>query len=427
MSEQILILGAGKSATFLINYLIQVSAAYSWHMIVADHDLTLAQSKTGTSPFAEARSIEVQALTGIESLIRQAQLVIALLPPPLLPSIAAVCMQARKPLITASYIDKDFKAMERNINQSGVFILCEMGLDPGIDHMSALKWIHEIRSQGGRILSFKSHCGGLVSPQSDRNPWHYKVSWNARNIVLAGSAGGMYKENGKIKQLRYHVLFENCEEISIPGLGTLAAYPNRDSLSYQTAYGLEDAQTFQRTTLRYPVFCKAWDAVVKAGLTRTDDLIGHPTTFQEWSLPILPFIVEENKQQLQYLGLFDAGPIPDRLNSSADVTQYLVEKKLSLQEDDRDMIVMLHQIIYELNGKKYQLDSQLIVHGKNKLETAMAKTVGFPLGIAAKLILLDKIKLRGLHIPIHKEIYEPVLAELAEHGIKFQDSIRELL
>lgn len=425
MLKKILILGAGKSATSLINYLIQESATLGWRIIVADSDLALAQAKTGNAPFAEARCIDIRDPGQRRTLIGQADLVIALLPPPLVPLVAADCAEAESHLITASYLDQELKSLQNKIVESGILVLGEMGLDPGIDHMSALAWIDQIRGAGGRILSFRSHCGGLVSPQSDDNPWRYKVSWNPRNIILAGSMGAAYKENSVLKEVDYPSLFKQCEQVVIPSLGQLAYYPNRDSLSYQTAYGLQEAETFLRTTLRYPAFCHAWYAVVRAGLTRTDQALAHPVSFKEWSDPVHPFVTAENREQLQYLGLFDETPVPFHLHSAADVVQFLFEKRLALQEGDKDMIVMLHQITYELNNKHYRVESLLIVHGKNSLETAMAQTVGLPLGIAAKLILQDKIKLRGLHIPVHKEIYEPVLRELAAYGILFQDTVEE--
>lgn len=426
MSKKILVLGAGKSATYLITYLLHEATRQQWQIVIADSDLATAQAKTGNSPCAQACFVDILRADQRRHLIRQADLVIALLPPSLLPLVAVDCIETSTHLLTASYLDQAFKALEVPIHQSGILVLGEMGLDPGIDHMSAMKGIDEIREAGGRILSFLSHCGGLVSPESDDNPWHYKVSWNPRNIVLAGSTGAVYKENGELKEIPYSSLFYQYKEITIPELGKLAYYPNRDSLSYQTIYGLQEAGSFVRTTLRHPAFCKAWHAVVAAGLTHPGQPVAHPVSFQNWSQPLQPFVTGENRLPLEFLGLFDRALVPSTLRYAADVVQYLLEKNLPLQEADKDMVVMLHQITYELSNKKYRLESLLIRHGVNKLETAMATTVGLPLGIAAKLILQQKIRLRGLHIPTRREVYEPVLQELSQHGLRFQDHVEEL-
>jgi saccharopine dehydrogenase (NADP+, L-glutamate forming) len=309
-----------------------------------------------------------------------------------------------------------------------------MGLDPGIDHMSAMQMIHQIKNQGGKIKSFKSHCGGLVAPESDHNPWHYKISWNPRNVVLAGKAGAVYKTKNKTIEIPYQSLFEACAEVEIHGLGQLAYYPNRDSLSYIPLYQLEEAQTFMRTTLRYPSFCKAWKYIVDLKLTdeekkyQTNGLSFADFFTQYFNEHYLqPVMMQAMKndaivQQLQYLGLFDETLINKGLCSAADILQTLLEQKLVLEIDDKDMIVMLHEIDYEINGLSRTVNSSLIVKGDDHIRTAMAKTVGLPLGIAATLILDGKIKETGLHIPIIPSIYEPVLSELKKLNIAFQET-----
>jgi saccharopine dehydrogenase-like NADP-dependent oxidoreductase len=297
-----------------------------------------------------------------------------------------------------------------------------MGLDPGIDHMSAMKIINTIKERGGKITSFKSHCGGLVAPESDDNPWHYKISWNPRNIVMAGQSGAMYKLNNEIKTVAYKDLFDSSNEIVFDGLKDLAFYPNRDSLDYIPTYKLPDTATFLRTTLRHIDFFKGWNAIVHAGLTNNTDLIDAAgLTFYNWSLPILPFVNSENKAMLEYLGIFDDASVTATAKTSADILQYLLETRLKMEPEDKDMIVMLHEFEYELEGKINSIKSCLVVKGEDSLRTAMAKTVGLPLGIAAKLILNDTIKLKGLHIPTLKEIYEPVLTELEKAGVKFTE------
>jgi saccharopine dehydrogenase (NADP+, L-glutamate forming) len=299
-----------------------------------------------------------------------------------------------------------------------------MGLDPGIDHMSAMKLLDHLKGIGGQVFSFKSHCGGLVAPVSDDNPWHYKISWNSANVVKAGSAGAVYLENGVKTKQSYEQLFEDCGTVALPSLGDLAYYPNRDSLHYIPIYKLSGVKTFIRTTLRHPSFCNGWLAIVKAGLTDdTKPLNTSGATFQEWSSPINAYVNTSNKHQLEFLGLFDDVNIPPLLKNNAEVLQFLLDTRLKLRTGDKDMVVMKHEIGYTVDQKDYQLYSHLIVEGDDDLRTAMAKTVGLPLGIAASLVLQGKIKLTGLHIPTPAEIYEPVLDELLKEGIRFIDVV----
>jgi saccharopine dehydrogenase (NADP+, L-glutamate forming) len=299
-----------------------------------------------------------------------------------------------------------------------------MGLDPGIDHMSAMQIINRIRMEGGKIDSFRSHTGGLVAPESDNNPWHYKISWNPRNVVRAGSAGAVFKENGEIKQISYRQIFENTQIVRDQIAGTFACYPNRDSIAYIPLYGLEETGTFIRTTLRHPDFCRAWKDLVAAGLT--DDQQPIPSavkTMADWSRSLAPFINTFNKPLFDQLGLFENNPLPEGVLSSADVLQKIIETKWKMREEDKDLIVMLHEFEYAVAGRRRYLKSRLVVKGENNLRTAMAKTVGLPLGIAARLILENKIRLKGLHIPIIGEIYDPVLHELELQGIRFDETV----
>ncbi len=421
--KTIVLIGAGKSATVLIDYLIAEAEANNWKFIIADADREQILMKTGNSPFAEAIQLDINDEKQRGDLVQRAHVVISMMPPALHFLVAKDCVEYRKHLLTASYLDEKMKSLKDEISNRKLLFLCEMGLDPGIDHMSAMKIIDGIRSAGGQITSFKSHCGGLVAPESDNNPWHYKISWNPRNIVMAGLAGAVYKMNNEIKHISYHDLFDSTNKIEFNGLNDLAFYPNRDSLSYIPVYKLPDTPTFIRTTLRHTDFFKGWNAIVHAGLTNEIISIdAKRLTYKNWSVPILPFVNAENKQMLTYLGLFDESPVPETAKTSADVLQWLVETKLKMQPADRDMIVMLHEFEYILDDRHKRLKSCLVVKGENSLRTAMAKTVGLPLGIAAKLILNETIKLRGLHIPTVKEIYEPVLNELANAGIQFTET-----
>ena len=421
--KTIVLIGAGKSATVLIDYLIAEAETNNWKFIIADSNREQILLKTNKSKYAEALQLDVTNEKQRSKLIQRAHVVISMMPPALHFLVAKDCVEYRKHLLTASYLDDKMKSLQDEISNRKLLFICEMGLDPGIDHMSAMKIIDEIKGKGGNIISFKSHCGGLVAPESDNNPWHYKISWNPRNIVMAGQSGAVYKENNETKTILYEDLFDCSNEIIFDGLKDLAFYPNRDSLSYIPTYKLPDTATFLRTTLRHIDFFKGWNAVVHAGLTNeTDNIDLTGLTFAKWSATILPFVNAENKQMLAYLGLFDEKPVPATAKTSADILQFLVETKLKMESVDKDMIVMLHEFEYELDGKINSLKSCLVVKGENSLRTAMAKTVGLPLGIAAKLILNETIKLRGLHIPTSKEIYEPVLEELEKSGIKFTET-----
>lgn len=444
MMRNILLFGAGKSATYLIDYLLKEVVPNDWKLTVCDSNLELAQSKIGNAANASAVSINVQNDEERNTLIKQADVVISLLPPELHFIVAKDCLAFNKNLLTASYVDENIKTLAKEIDSKGLLFLCEMGLDPGIDHMSAMKIIQSIKNKSGNITSFISHCGGLVAPESDDNPWHYKVTWNPRNIVMAGKDGAIYRKDNNTVNIPYQKIFANSTPLTIPGLGTFAWYPNRDSLGYIFLYHLDEIQTFVRTTLRHPLFCRGWNKLMWIGCTSTNDFeqIKHCKTFEDWfDVKVSPFVDddkdwnnylqlyitdpyrEEFRKQVNFLGFHTEQNLPEGFKCSADILQYCLETKLAMKNDDKDMIVILHQIEYFVNGQQSTVNSSLIVKGENNLRTAMAKTVGLPLGIATKLILQEKIKLTGLHIPIVPEIYEPVLSELEKNGIKFNETI----
>lgn len=417
--KTILLIGAGKSATVLIQYLIEESVANKWKFIIADADANQVRAKTKDSKHAEIVQLDITNDTQREKVIQRAHVVISMMPPDLHFLVAKDCVEYRKHLLTASYLDDKMKSLRDEVSHRKLLFLCEMGLDPGIDHMSAMNIIDRIKDEGGKITSFKSHCGGLVAPESDDNPWHYKISWNPKNIVMAGSAGAVYKQDGEQIKIDYKTLFDSSNCVQVDGLPELAYYPNRDSLSYLPVYKLNDAKTFLRTTLRYPVFFDGWNAIVHAGLTDNIQPVSNNMTFAQWSHPLTPFVTEKNMPLLKFLGVFDEKTVPVHTETSADILQFLLETKLAMQPEDKDMIVMLHEFEYELAGSRKILKSSLVVKGKDSLQTAMAKTVGLPLGIAAKLLLKGDLKLRGLHIPIAKEIYQLVLQQLEHYDIIF--------
>lgn len=438
--KQILLFGAGKSATVLIDYLLVNAPRQKWHLTVVDNDMMLIKSKIGKSYYATAAAIDIKDATARQQLIRDTDLVISLLPPALHITIAKDCLQFGRNLLTASYIDPEVRKLQKDIQKAGLLFMYEMGLDPGIDHMSAMKLIHSIEKKGGQIAAFRSYCGGLISPESNDNPWQYKISWNSRNIVLAGAAGATYREKGKVKEVEYKQLFDQSKTIQVPGLGKLAYYPNRDSLNYLDVYNLGNVPTFMRATLRYPDFCEGWNALVKLGLT--DDskkLDTNELSYFKWAAQHLKvdkeLSNEENiaqflgvsaksklMRQLKFLGILNGEQINMGQQTNAGVLQNVLEARLKMEPADKDMIVMLHEIEFERRNMMTKLQSYMIVVGEDNVRTAMAKTVGLPLGIMAKLVLSGAVELTGLQIPVMPEVYNPVLRELEEFDIRFEEN-----
>jgi saccharopine dehydrogenase-like NADP-dependent oxidoreductase len=435
--KTIVLFGAGKSSAALINYLAYLANDNFCRVIITDNNLQNILSKIENQSPVQAFQLNIENEIERHNLIQKADIVISLMPPQLHYLLALDCIYFNKHLLTASYVSEDLKKLEQKIKSKNLLFLCEMGLDPGIDHMSAMQIIHRIKNEGGKITSFKSHCGGLVAPENDDNPWHYKISWNPRNVVMAGKSGAIYKENGTEINKIYAQLFTNNSVINVPSLREYAYYPNRDSLTYVELYELQTAETFLRTTLRHPEFCFGWKNIIDLKLTdeekiyETNELsiaaffrqhfIKHG--LQDW-LATMMMQRLSNKEQLSFLGIDDEETkINKGLCSAADVLQFILEKKLALQPDDKDMIVMMHEIEYIIGNKNSKVTSTLIVKGENNVHTAMAKTVGLPLGIAAKLILQEKITETGLHIPVSASVYEPVLKELKNHGITFVETI----
>ncbi|MEO9023216.1 MAG: saccharopine dehydrogenase C-terminal domain-containing protein [Ginsengibacter sp.] len=441
--KTILLFGAGKSATCLIDYLGKCCDENQWKLLVCDSDILSARSKTKDFPSAEAISFDVSDEGKRHEFISKADIVISMLPHALHFLVAKDCVAFSKNLLTASYIDEEIKSLKDEIEKKGLLFLGEMGLDPGIDHMSAMNMINGIKKRGGKITSFKSHCGGLVSPEDDDNPWHYKITWNPANVVMAGSAGAVYRDEGKIIEIPYADTFSDDSNIvEVPGLFPLAWYANRDSLSYVDTYQLHGAKTFIRTTLRYPSFCRGWNKIIQLGLTdkSDDEEIRGCQTFAEWFNLKKEKCASQNKNewnedkffnpefvdQIDFIKLRSTEKIPVKISSSSFLLQYLLEKYLVMKPDDKDMIVMLHEIGFTIGEENKEIRSCLIVKGEDHLRTAMAKTVGSPLGIAAKLILENKIRVKGLHIPVISEIYEPVLKELELNGIKFNEEEKKV-
>jgi saccharopine dehydrogenase-like NADP-dependent oxidoreductase len=436
----ILVFGAGKSSSYLIKYLLDCSLKQFWQVTVADSNLNAALAKIGDHSFGRAVQLDIHEDLLRKRQIGQADLVISLLPPSLHFIVAKDCIELRKNLITASYLSEEIKSLHIDARNAGLLFMNEIGLDPGIDHMSAMKIIDEIERLGADISSFKSYCGGLVAPESDNNPWHYKISWNARNILNAGKSGAHFMDNGIEKKFDYSDLFNQYELIKVPSLGNLAAYANRDSLNYRNYYGLEQVKTMLRATFRYEEFCLGWNTIIQLGLTTEDmKFTDAGLTYCDWFMYATKAVEGNNPSDkirnitpkekdlvinlIDWLGLFNN----DKINlagemSSADILLQRMEEKWKIEDYDKDMVVMRHEFDYARKNIETHLSSTLIVKGEDKTYTAMAKTVGLPMAIFAKLLLTGKIKnLVGVQIPIMKEVYKPVLKELATFGIEFSE------
>jgi saccharopine dehydrogenase (NADP+, L-glutamate forming) len=402
-------------------------------------DETLAASKTANHPAGSAFRFDINDAAQREKEVAGAALVVSMLPAFMHGAVARECVKLGRHLVTASYVSDEMRALDADAKKAGVILLNECGLDPGIDHMSAMKVIDSVRAKGGKMNAFYSYCGGLVAPESNDNPWGYKFSWNPRNVILAGQATAQYIENGKYKYLPYNRLFSSAETIHVDGWGDYDAYANRDSLSYRAVYGLEQIPTMLRGTLRMPGFCKAWNVFVQLGLTDDTWKIhdANQLSYAELVDAFLPKGLGSLEERLAtflgikkddailgmvaWTGILSTEKIPLKEASPAQILQELLERKWVLRPGDKDLVVMQHRFEYELGGKRHRVLSSLVVKGEDQQHTAMAKTVGLPAAIAIKMILSGTMKRTGVCVPVTADIYEPVLAELEQYGIYFTE------
>ncbi len=441
--RRILLIGAGRSSPSLIRYFLDNSVAQKWELTVADVSIQSAKQKIGNHPNGVAKQFDISSDIERSTLVSNADIVISLLPATMHLSVAIECVKQKKSLVTASYVSEEMNELNTDAENAGIVLLNECGLDPGIDHMSAMQIIDEIKNEGGEIISFKSYTGGLVAPESNDNPWGYKFSWNPRNVILAGQGTARFLENGKYKFIPYNRLFTNIETISVGINQQYDGYANRDSLIYRNPYGLEKIPTILRGTLRQKGFCKAWNVFVQLGLTDDSYTLDNTTsmTYAQLVEAYLPDKIKGNTilerlaifmntttddasiQMVQWTGILGQEKIGMENCSPAFILQSLLEKKWLLRSKDKDMIVMQHIFEYVLNGKNVKRYSSLIVKGDDSIYTAMAKTVGLPVAISAKLILNGDITIKGVQIPIRSSIYNPVLNELKNYGVEFEEHI----
>ncbi len=431
--KKIVLLGAGRSSVYLIDYLLE-NAHGKWELTIADVSEGAALAKLDNRPNGKALALDVNNSEALNAAVGNADVVVSLLPPSLHILAAKACLNQAKHLVTASYVSPEIKALDAEAKKKGLVFLNECGLDPGIDHMSAMQVMDQIKKHGGILTEFKSYCGGLVAKQDIDNPFGYKFSWNPRNVILAGQATATYLWKGKTKFIPYHRIFTDIETIGIMGGEQFDAYANRDSLSYIETYGIPEVKTMLRGTLRYPGFCKLWNFIVQAGLT---DSKFNPDkkvrTYHELMESLRPQngkffeqLSESDNQELETLvastGLWESKLLSPEGGSVADMLQALLEKSWVMQPRDRDRVVMQHVFGYSLDGNHKTITSTLDINGTDALHTAMAKTVGLPLAMATKLILEDRIIEKGVCIPISKDFYEPILKELEGYGVRFYES-----
>lgn len=437
--KKILLIGAGKSATNLIDYLLNNSVTENWKVTVADMDLDVVNEKLGGHPNGQGIKLDVSNEVELEKLIESQDMMISMLPPFLHMKVAHLCIKHKKNLTTASYVSEEMKALDADAKKAGILMLNEIGLDPGVDHMTAMEALDKLRNRGCVITGFESFTGGLMAPESENNPWKYKFTWNPRNVVMAASGGAVkFLQDGKFKYIPYHKVFRRTEVIDIDGFGEYEAYANRDSIKYIDLYNLEGVKTIYRGTLRRVGFSRAWDVFVQLGAT--DDsylmentsklthrefinsfLFYHPTDSVETKLAMLLKLDHDSDEmrKVAWLGMFKDEPVGlTKPSSPARILQHILEKKWTLEAGEKDMIVMWHKFNYVEHGIPHEMNATLAVKGDDDTHTAMAKTVGIPLGIAVKNILNGKITVNGVHIPNLKEIYHPVLRELETFGIK---------
>jgi len=442
MPHKILVVGAGKSTSYLLDYFLEKTQSEHLHLTIGDlHPERIAESIKNHMACSVLK-LDIFDVEARRKLVQDCDIVVSMLPASLHIQVAKDCVAFEKHLVTASYISEELMALNENVKAKGLVFMNEIGLDPGIDHMSAMQIIDRIRDTGGKMLLFESFTGGLVAPENDNNLWNYKFTWNPRNVVVAGQGGAAkFIQEGTYKYIPYHKLFRRTEFFDIEGYGRFEGYANRDSLNYREAYGLQDALTLYRGTMRRVGFSKAWNMFVQLGMTDDSYAIENSEgmTYREFTNLFLPYSPTDSVElklrhylkidqddimweKLLELNVFDAQKTVSLKNATpAQILQQILEDSWTLDENDKDMIVMYHKFGYELNGKKSQIDANMVVTGENYTHTAMAKTVGLPVAIATMAILNKKIVTPGVQIPIKKEVYTPILSELWDYGVRFRE------
>ena len=427
--NKVLLLGAGMVAKPIAEYIPDNNI----ELTIASRTVSKAEKLIGTRQNGKAVSWTVDDLEFLEQLIVANDLVISLLPYTHHVSVAKLCIKHKKNMVTTSYVSPEMKALDNEAREAGIIILNEIGVDPGFDHMTAMRIIDKVKSDGGKIKEFYSLCGALAAPEVADNPFKYKFTWSPKGVIMAGNNSAKYLKDGKIVEISSENLFKNPLKIDFPEVGEMEVYPNRDSLAYIGIYNLPDIETMYRGTFRYPNWCESMDAMKTLGLVSAEKQKFEGKTYKEVvaeKMDVYPKNVKEKAAgrlklnlhspaivALDWLGYFSNEKVNIAKGSTIDVTTDLMLKKMMLPEGDRDMVIMMHSFLIEkADGQKELIKSRLLDFAKNG-DTSIARTVALPAAIAVKLILNGEIKEKGVQIPISKTIYEPVLNELEKLGI----------
>ncbi|GAB2760794.1 saccharopine dehydrogenase family protein [Salinimicrobium soli] len=446
--RKILIVGAGKSTAVLIDYLLKKSTSENLQLVIADLVLENATKIANGHPNAKPVALDIFNKEQRQAAVKDADIVISMLPARFHVEVAKDCVQFGKNMVTASYISEEMEQLDDEVKEKGLVFMNEIGVDPGIDHMSAMQVIDRIREEGGKMLLFESFTGGLVAPESDTNLWNYKFTWNPRNVVVAGQGGvAKFLQEGKFKYIPYNRLFRRTEFIEVKDYGKFEVYANRNSLKYKSIYGLDDVLTLYRGTIRRVGFSRAWNMFVQLGMTDDSYTMenSEEMSYRDFVNSFLPYSTTDSVElkvrhnlkidqddimwdKLLELDIFNPDKKVGLKNATpAEILQKILLDKWHLAPEDKDMIVMYHKFGYEINGEKKQIDATMVNIGKDQQETAMARTVGLPVAIAALKILNGTITTPGVQLPITKEVYDPILKELAENGIVFREEEKEYM
>lgn len=439
--KNVLVLGAGMVSRPLVRYLLDQNDV---SVTMASRTVSKAEAIIDNHPNGKPVSLDVENEKLLEDLIVQADVVVSLLPYTYHVKIAKLCIKHGKHLVTTSYVSEEMKALDEQAKTAGVLLLNECGLDPGIDHMSAMRIIHAVERNGGKIISFKSTTGALPSHEANTNPFGYKFSWSPRGVLLASRNPAKWLENDQLISVPGEELFEHYYFQDVPGVGTFENYPNRDSVIYKDIYGLKNAKTVYRGTFRMTGWCETLRAIAQLGWLQDTPLSSFTgTTYGELTRELIDADPSEDLikatanflelkpysaviKRLIWLGLFSEEKLPDDKNTPLDYLNVLTLRKMSLGENDRDMIVMHHEFIAEYPKKKEYITSTLVNYGVPHGDSAVARTVALPAAIAVKMILHGKMNMSGVHVPVVPEIYEPILNELATMDIVFKEHVEPL-
>lgn len=437
--KNVLVLGAGLVTRPHVEYLLDVP---DFHVTVASRTVSKAQALIGDRPNGTAVQLDVSDKARLRELIADTDLAVSMLPYIYHPLVAKFCIELKKNMVTTSYVSDAMQEMDKAAKQAGVLILNEIGVDPGIDHMSAIQVIHRVQKSGGEVVSFKSYCGGLPAPDANTNPLGYKFSWSPRGVLLAGKNAARWREDGKEINISGEELFDHYWSVPIEGFGELEGYPNRNSLPYLGIYDIPEAKTIFRGTLRNVGWCETLRKLVDIGWVDAENVDLADLTFGQLTAKLMGTPGDDVRREaierlnvtedsytfknFAWLGLFSDEPLPVAEGSPLDVLVARMWDKMQYAEGERDLLIMQHEFIAEYADRREKITSTMIDYGIPHGDTSMSRTVGLPAAIAVRMILQGQVELTGVHRPTMPEFYNPVLAELEELDIGFTEKVETL-